>query len=100
MQRSVKDLVEGISNKSLVDPVRISRTVRLTPDGIRVVVDEDVVNEIPEGQSMLVEVHDIADDFSVKTETADLSAEDFLVNDDLETVANATDNGLELRLIF
>ena len=92
--------MEGIANKCLVDPSRISRTIRLTPNGIRVVVDEEVVNELPEGQSMLVEVHDIADDFSVKTETADLSTEDFLVNDDLDSVTNATDNGLEIRLIF
>jgi hypothetical protein len=61
VQRSVDALVAGIAAKSDVDPSRVLQTVRVTPDGLRVLVDNEVLREMAEGQDMEVEFADLAD---------------------------------------
>lgn len=57
MQRTAKDLIDGIATKLEIDLGRIERTV-LNPTGtsLTVLVDDDVVREMREGQDMLVEL--------------------------------------------
>ena len=55
MQRTVKDLVRGISDKFQIDPTRVTQVTHIDSRGLRIVVDEDVVRELPEGQDMIVE---------------------------------------------
>lgn len=55
MQRTVKDLVNGISEKFQIDPMRITQVMYINSKGLQIVIDEDVVRELPEGQDMIVE---------------------------------------------
>lgn len=57
MRRTVKDFVNGVATKCGVEPTRILRTTHVHEKGLQVLVDDDVINELPEGQDMLVEFH-------------------------------------------
>lgn len=55
-ERTVRDLMKQISGKRNVDPTRISTITHVTQKGMRVLVDDDVVRELPEGQDILVDI--------------------------------------------
>ena len=55
MHRTVRDLVNGISAKFQIDPHRVTQVTHVNSRGLQIIVDEDVVRELPEGQDMLVE---------------------------------------------
>ena len=57
LQRTVRDLVNGISRKFDIDPHRVTQVTHINSKGLHIVVDEDVVREVPEGQDMLVEFY-------------------------------------------
>lgn len=59
MARTRQDLVTGIANKCNVDPMQITRTLRVNPRGLKIVIEDDTVQELPEGQDMMVEFSDI-----------------------------------------
>ena len=65
MERSVKDLINNIARKCGVEPTQITRTLRINPKGLKIMVDDDVVRELPEGQDMMVEFAEVE---SVKEE--------------------------------
>ncbi|KAL1964070.1 hypothetical protein VTN77DRAFT_7488 [Rasamsonia byssochlamydoides] len=54
-ERTVKDLMNKILEKHKIDPDRIVRVLRINHDGLKIMVDDDVVRELPEGQDMVVE---------------------------------------------
>ena len=54
-QRTAKDLIHTISAKCNLDPGRIVRAICVHANGLNVVIDDDVVRELPEGQDMVVE---------------------------------------------
>lgn len=66
LRRTVKDLVNGISNKFNIDPNRVTRITHVNSKGLHIVVDEDVVRELPEGQDMVVEFAPVKTDESEK----------------------------------
>ncbi|KAK3179866.1 hypothetical protein Dsin_032539 [Dipteronia sinensis] len=53
--KPVKDLINGIAEKFGVNPSRITQVFHFSTKGLRIIVDEDVVRELPEGQDMMVE---------------------------------------------
>ena len=70
MQRTVKDLVNGISDKFQIDPARVTQVTHINSRGLQIVVDEDVVRELPEGQDMIVEFATTQIDQPAKNELA------------------------------
>ena len=59
MERSVRDLINSIAKKCGVGPAQVTRTLRINPKGLKIVVDDDVVRELPEGQDMIVEFTEV-----------------------------------------
>lgn len=55
-ERSVHDLLEKISFKQCIDPKRIVRVFRIKQDSLKIIVDDDVVRELPDGQAMDVDL--------------------------------------------
>lgn len=55
MERTVKDLIVSIAIKCGVEPTQVTRTLRINPKGLKIMVDDEVVRELPEGQDMVVE---------------------------------------------
>lgn len=54
-KRTVKDLIAGIADKFSINPDRITRVTHVNAKGLQIIVDEDVVRELAEGQDMVVE---------------------------------------------
>ena len=55
MARTAQDLVAGIAAKCDVDLGRIQRTLRVNRNGLQIMLEDDTVWELPEGQDMCVE---------------------------------------------
>ncbi|KKY15361.1 putative cp2 transcription factor [Phaeomoniella chlamydospora] len=98
MQRSVKDLINGICGKLSVDPTRVTSLVRVTPKSIKIVIDEDVMSEVPEGQDMFVELHDAPENMAVKHES--LQQLGILPDGDMGFIQNTSTERMEMRLFF
>lgn len=54
MKLTVLDLMREIAQKKQFDLSRITRVFTVKKNGLKVIVDDDVVRELPEGQDMLV----------------------------------------------
>lgn len=57
-ERSVRDLMRKISEKHRIDPKRIVRVLHVNENGLRIMVDDDVVRELPEGQDMIADIYE------------------------------------------
>ncbi|KAJ5799645.1 transcriptional regulator family: Grainyhead/CP2 [Penicillium psychrosexuale] len=55
-ERTVRNLVKQITEKYHIDPMRISNIMHAHEKGLRVMVDDDVVRQLPEGQDMIVDI--------------------------------------------
>ncbi|KAL1957966.1 hypothetical protein VTO42DRAFT_5358 [Malbranchea cinnamomea] len=85
-ERTAQNLAHEVSKKCQFDPTSIVRVVCNRANGINIVLDDDVVQQIPEGQDMVVEFSEISDD---SKETGDRSSP-----------SPTSVSGLEMRLIF
>ncbi|KAK2792578.1 hypothetical protein FQN52_003083 [Onygenales sp. PD_12] len=86
-QRTAKDLVYAISKKCGIDSSRIVRAVCLRGNGLHVILEDEVVDQLHEGQDMVVEF----------SEPRDCSLE---AGTDGDTSTPSTTSGLEIKLIF
>ena len=68
MERTVKDLITSITVKCGVQPNQITRTLRVNSKGLKIMVDDEVVRELPEGQDMIVEFAEIESSSGFKQE--------------------------------
>ncbi|CAI7577409.1 unnamed protein product [Penicillium pancosmium] len=57
-ERTVRDLMKKISEKHHIDPSRIVRILHVNQNGLRIMVDDDVVRELPEGQDMIADIYE------------------------------------------
>ncbi|KAJ5687689.1 hypothetical protein N7455_006737 [Penicillium solitum] len=55
-ERTARDLVAKVTEKYHIDPMRISNIMHVHDKGMRVIVDDDVVRQLPEGQDMIVDI--------------------------------------------
>lgn len=95
MERTAKDLVAGIASKCQVDPASIIRTLRVNPKGLKIVVEDDTVQELPEGQDMTVEFSKVSMDLSRRKSDTTPTSESVRESSDDATCAK-----LEMRLFF
>lgn len=56
MQRSVKELISRIALKWQLEPSSVIRILRVLPSGLGVEIDDEVVQSIPEGQDMILDI--------------------------------------------
>ena len=94
MQRTVGDLTSAIASKCDVDPSRILRSLRINPKGLKILVDEELVREIPEGQDMIVEFEEIDFTKAIKLEQEGTPAS---ATSSINPLASTP---LEMRLVF
>lgn len=55
-ERTVRDFLSKISEKQKMDPGRVVRVLRVNSKGLKIMVDDDVVRELPDGQDMVAEI--------------------------------------------
>jgi len=97
MQRTVQDLVNGIAIKSGVEPSKVLRTLRINSKGLTIIVDDETVVELPEGQEMVAEFQELRSHSPMKREW-DSGPTDIQV--DGEVTQATQSEGYELRLLF
>lgn len=56
-ERTVHDLMIKISKKRQIDPQHVVRVVRANENGLMIMVDDDMVRELPEGQDMVADIY-------------------------------------------
>jgi hypothetical protein len=97
-QRTLQDFNTRIAAKWNIDPTKVLRTTHVLQRGLEVEMDDDVIQELKEGQDMILQITEVGPDTShtkrewemaVDTSEADLSG--------THSVAQA---GYELRLTF
>lgn len=94
MARTATDLVAGIAAKCNVDPARIARTLRVNAKGLKIVVEDDTVQELVEGQDMQVEFSNIDTAQSPKRDGDSTPSNSKAKNEGF------TSTRLEMRLLF
>ncbi|KAI9816511.1 MAG: hypothetical protein M1827_001643 [Pycnora praestabilis] len=99
LQRTCSDLVQNIASKSNINPAQIIRTLHVNSKGLHIMVDDDVVREIPEGQDIKVEITEIKPYTPIKREW-DSGPTDAQVDNDLGVSQHASTRGFELKLFF
>lgn len=90
-QRTTKELGRKIAVTLSVDPARVSRILWRSVKGFDIVVDDDVVANIHEGQNMLVAVTDVGPPRLTSVADSD-------IRDNIS--AGGDDLGLQLELLF
>lgn len=99
MQRTLKDLVNGIAMKCKLEPTKVVRTIRINAKGLAIALDDGDVQEISEGQDMTAEFQEIHADSPMKREW-DSGPTDVQVDGDVGAIETTTTSGYELRLLF
>lgn len=58
-ERTARNLAEKISQKLDLDANRVVRIIHINHNGMKIVVDDDVVQTLPDGQDMVAQVSDV-----------------------------------------
>ena len=97
MERTVKDLITSIAFKCGVDPLQVSHTLRINPKGLKIMVDDEVVRELPEGQDMIVEFVEVDSTPAFKQETGSTAN---TPRPSGTPATSVTTKALEMRLVY
>lgn len=84
MERTRKNLINNIAAKWKLEASRITRVIRVNPKGLKIMIDDETVQELPEGQDMVVEFSEIDFNHCVK----------------MECGTDTNGKSLEMRLLF
>ena len=97
MERTVKDLVASIAMKCGVRPIQVGRTLRINSKGLKIMVDDEVVRELPEGQDMIVEFAEVDGTTGLKQEPGSGASTPKAT---VTPAKNTNMKALEMRLLF
>jgi hypothetical protein len=100
MQRTVRDLINNISAKFQIDPQRVTQLTHVNSRGLHIIVDEDVVRELPEGQDMIVEFAPLETDQPVKREFIAPATTEVMVDSELPPTETLISDPLEMWLNY
>ena len=88
-ERTVINLIYSISAKCDLEATTVERVLRINDKGLQIIVDDEVVREVPEGQAMVVELVEV-DSRPIKEESTISSTKSGCISSKL----------LEMRLLF
>ena len=57
-KRTAQEFKNKISEKQDIDPACVIRIYHISQNGIQIMVDDDVVRHIPEGQDMVINIYE------------------------------------------
>jgi len=98
-QRTLKDLNNGIAAKANIESSKILRTLRINGKGISVLMDDDAVVELQEGQDMVAEFQAIWLSSPMKCEWGS-SPMDIQADGEIDTTETKQLEGYQLLLIY
>lgn len=101
-QRNLKDFVRVLSMKCAIEPTKVLRTVRISRQGLHILVDDECVREIPDGQDMRAEFCESHNEHpeTVKREWDASAPSDMQCDGDVPTLENLSTSGYVLKLFF
>jgi hypothetical protein len=99
MQRTLKDLINGVSTKSNIEPTKVLRTIRLNNAGLEILMDDESVMELPEGQDIVAEFVEMHSQEPMKREW-ETGPTEIQVDGDLDVVQTTQSHGYELKLLY
>ena len=97
MDRTVESLIAGITIKCGVNPAQVMNSLRINPKGLKIMIDDEVVRELPEGQDMVVEFGNINPTAGFKQEAGSGDSTPKPVD---ASTSSASLQALEMRLLF
>jgi len=100
MHRTVQDLISSISDKFSIDPLRVTQVTHVNSRGLHIIVDEDVVRELPEGQDMVVEFAPSQSDEAIKQQFVAPGATTVVVDGDFGPLDISALDPLEMWLNY
>jgi len=99
MQRTLKDLVNGIAMKCGVEATKVLRTIRINKQGLNILFDDESVLELPEGQDMVAEFTEMRPKSPMRREWDSVPTE-IQVDGDIDVANTMQSEGYELRLLY
>lgn len=109
-RRTLKDFTNALATKSNIEPTQVLRTVRILAAGggpkenLPVLLDDEDIRQLPEGQDLQAEFSEYAPgsppSSSRPAREWDAGGADIQCDGDLPTLENVSAEGYELRLFF
>lgn len=100
-QRTLKDFNRALATKCNIEPTSVFRTIRISRQGLHILVDDECIRELPEGQDMTAEFCETQPESPTRaTREWDAGPTDIQCDGELPTVENVSSTGYELKLLF
>ena len=100
-RRTLKDFNSVLATKCNIEPTQVLRTVRITRQGLHILLDDDCINALPEGQDMTAEFCEIVPDLpTMATTKLETSPSAVKCDGDLAVTENIHSSGYELKLLY
>ena len=96
-KRSAKEFTNRVALKWHLDPSKVTRTIHVLPRGLEVEMDEDVIQALPEGQDMILQIKEVSPTSPKPKSEWDMV---FDVSPDNSASNAATPVSYELRLFY
>lgn len=101
MRRTLKDLVTAICMKLSMEPTKILRVIRVNKQGLQVLLDDQDVAQMAEGQAMVAEFVPLEGFTSSRSSGQQWNSNTTVqVDGDLSSLRETPSSGLELKLYF
>ncbi|PMD67382.1 uncharacterized protein K444DRAFT_14729 [Hyaloscypha bicolor E] len=102
MQRTLKDFTNAIAAKWNIEPTKIMRTLHVLDRGLEVVIEDDVIRELAEGQDIIMEIAEVHNSASSQLKREwEMSVDVVVDSDNAGDAQNVVHtDGYELRLMF
>jgi len=100
-RRTLKDFTNAIASRSNIEPTQVLRTVRVGLKDLPILLDDEYIRQLPEGQDMVAEFSEFRPGTpSRPTREWDAGPTDVQCDGELPTVENVSSTGYELRLFY
>jgi hypothetical protein len=102
MQRTLKDFTNAIAAKWNIEPTKIIRTLHVLDRGLEVVIEDDVIQELAEGQDIIMEIVEVHNSAASQLKGEwEMSVDVVVDSDNAGDAQNVVHtDGYELRLMF
>ncbi|KAL1306024.1 hypothetical protein AAFC00_004153 [Neodothiora populina] len=99
-QRTQKDFTNAVAMKCGIEPTQVVRTIRISRNGLHVLMDDETIQEMPEGQDMTAEFTEVQPSGTRRTREWDSGSTDIQVDGDLSSISDHPSVGYELKLLY
>ncbi|KAJ2904108.1 hypothetical protein MKZ38_008826 [Zalerion maritima] len=98
MERSANEFANRVAIKWQLDPAKVQRTIHVLPRGLEVEMDDEVIQALPEGQDMILDIRKVSSKAAVQPKADWEMVVD--VEPNISASNSASPLGYELRLKF